>query len=150
MSPVIAASSAEPTMEDALDVLRKRVAAHPSLNTALAVALLDTGGDKTAELAKSLSPADQKVFTDLLAALQGMSDSANAGTTGAAATLAERAAPLVNAAKKWQADADLSLPRLALASRVDSFGVFTAVEPKFEQGKKHTVIIYCDVANLSS
>jgi hypothetical protein len=33
---------------------------------------------------------------------------------------------------------------------VDSFGVYNAVEPRFEQGRKHTVIIYCEVANFSS
>ena len=62
--------------------------------------------------------------------------------------MALRAAPLVQAAMKWQADADLKLPVLALASRVDSYGVFQRLEPKFPAGKKQTVIIYCEVANF--
>ncbi len=67
----------------------------------------------------------------------------------ASTTLADRASPLVDAAKKWQADADLALPKLALASRVDSFGVYTPVDAKFQQGVKRTVIIYCEVANFA-
>jgi hypothetical protein len=44
----------------------------------------------------------------------------------------------------------LSLPKLVLATRVDSFGVYNPIEPRFEQGRKHTIIIYCEVANFSS
>ena len=54
-------------------VLRKNVAGRPTLNTALAMALLDSADPKAgAELAKGLPEADQKVLGDLLAALQGM------------------------------------------------------------------------------
>lgn len=143
--PMVPAAPIEPTVEEALAVIRKRVAAHPTLNTALALALLDNGEGKADELAKALPASDQKMLADLLGALEGMSASKSKG-----ATLADRAAPLVDAAKKWQAEADLTLPRLVLATRVDSFGVYTPVEPKFEQGKKHTVIVYCEVANFSS
>jgi hypothetical protein len=39
---------------------------------------------------------------------------------------------------------------MVLATRVDSFGVFTETPSTFEQGKRHTVIIYCEVANFGS
>ena len=44
----------------------------------------------------------------------------------------------------------LQQARLRLKLRVDSFGVYTAVEPKFEQGRRQTVIIYCEVSNFAS
>jgi hypothetical protein len=137
--------AAEPTLEEALAVLRKRVAEHPSLSTALALSLLDPDG-KEAEIAKDLPEIDQKVYGDLLGALQGMNGATSTGTP----TLADRTAPLLDVARKWQADADLQLPRLVLATRVDSFGVYNAIDSKFQQGRKHTVIIYCEVANFTS
>ena len=143
-----AAPAAEASLDEALAVLRRNVGTHPTLSTALALALLDNKVGGTAggggDLIESLAPADQKVAADLLAALSAMKP-ASPGTT-----VSDRAAPLLDAAAKWQADADLSLPRMVLASRVDSFGVFTEIPATFEQGKRHTVIIYCEVANFGS
>jgi hypothetical protein len=140
--PPAAGASGEASLDEALAVLRKSVAEHPSLNTVMALALLD--GSKGGEALKKLPEADQKVVGDLLAAIDVM----KVGTAGA--TVADRAAPLMEAAKHWQQDADLALPRMVLATRVDSFGVFTPVSGTFEQGKRHTVIIYCEVANFAS
>lgn len=139
----VASPAPEPSLEEALGILRKQVSTKPTFNSALALALLNPADSQAAELAKTLPEADQAVFTDLLTALQGMNSA-----TGS--TAADRAAPLLDAARKWQADADLALPKLVLATRVDSFGVYNAVEPRFEQGRRHTVIIYCEVANFSS
>jgi len=138
-SPVAAAA---PSVDDAMDILRKNLADHPTLNTALALALLDakSGGD----MLKKLPESDQRLAGDLLSALDAM----KAKTT--ALTLAERSAPILDAAKGWQEDADLTLPRLVLASRVDSFGVFTPAPTSYQQGQRHTVIIYCEVANFKS
>jgi hypothetical protein len=86
------------------------------------------------------------VLADLVAALDAMKASPVSGIAGPS----ERAAPLVDAAKKWEKEADLSLPCLSLANRVDSYGVFTALTPIFEQGRRHTIIIYCEVANFGS
>ena len=136
----------DPTFPEAMAIVRKRIAAHPTLNNILALALLDTAEGKAPNpaLANALSPSDQKLFTDLLAALQGMTPiSPNAA-------LPDRAAPLLDAAKHWQGTSDLNLPKLALASRVDSFGVYTPVDAKFPQGTPRTVILYCEVANFTS
>ena len=145
-SPTASVQPGEPSIDQVLDTLRKRIAAKPSLNTALALALLESSEGKAADTSetKDLSTADQKVFTDLLSALQTMTPAAPS------TTVSDRAAPLVAAAKKWEADADLQLPKLVLASRVDSSGVFSAVDAKFEAGKRHTVIIYCEVANFAT
>ncbi len=144
-SPV--ADAAQPTLQQALAVIRQNVGEHPTLATSLALALLDNQPPKDApDPSAGLSEMDRKIFSDLLAAI----DTIKTQSASAAATLAQRAAPLLDASKKWQADADLQLPRLVLASRVDSFGVYTPIDSKFEQGHQHTVIIYCEVANFSS
>jgi hypothetical protein len=135
----------EASVDDALAVLRKNAGEHPTLSTALALALLENKPDGQAgDLLKSLTPADQKLAADLLAALDTMK------TPQPNASLSDRAAPLRETVAKWQAETDLTLPRLALATRVDSFGVFTEAPSAFEQGKRHTVIIYCEVANFGS
>jgi hypothetical protein len=130
-----------PSLDEALVAVRKIAEEHPNLKTALALALLN--GDKDGQVSQKLSPADQKVFSDLLAALEAMKASPNS-------TLAQRTAPILEAAQSWRQDADLTLPRLVLASRVDSFGVFAPVAGTFDQGKRYTVILYCEVANFCS
>ncbi len=143
-APVIQAAvmAAEPTFEEALAVLRKH-AAERGVNGALAMALLE-GSDGKGEALKNLGAVDQSLVGDLVTALDKMA------AVAPGASLTERAGPLVEAAKKWQGDADLTLPKLALASRVDSFGVYTPVEATFEGGRRHSVIIYCEVANFVS
>jgi hypothetical protein len=138
-----------PTIDTALDALRASIAARPTLATALALNLLENADGRVPDpaLARELSPNDQKLLQDLAAALQTMSASA-----APASLLADRAAPLIDAAKRWQptasAEKDLNLPVLALASRVDSFGVYNKLDPKFTAGEKQTVILYCEVANF--
>jgi len=139
----------EPTMDSVLDLLRKRVQAKPQqLNYALALALLNS-----AEMHKPGDPAltglnamDQSLVSDMTHAIESISAQPVTPTD----TLSQRAAPLLAASQKWQVDADLKLPRLMLASRVDSFGVYTPVTPRFEYGRRQTVIIYCEVANFAS
>jgi hypothetical protein len=134
-----------PPVELAIESLRAHVASNPNLAGALALNLLGGKSGDPAIVAE-LSPNDQKILQDLTAVLQSMSGPANP-----AIPLAERAAPLIQTAKRWSpaaAEKDLTLPTLALASRVDSFGVYHKLDPKFAAGKKHTVIIYCEVANF--
>jgi hypothetical protein len=138
-----------PPVELALEAVRARVTENPNLVTALALNLLEQAEGKTPDpaVAKNLSPNDQKLLQDLAAALQSMTGAGNPTVP-----LAERAAPLLDAAKKWapaaMVEQDLHLPTLALASRVDSYGVYHKLDPKFPVGKKQTVIIYCEVANF--
>jgi hypothetical protein len=144
--PVAVFHAPEPTVEQAMAVLRRQAAAHPALTTTLALALLDgsEGRAPNPRAIARLSPPDQKLLTDLLAALEGMTP------ISTSTTLADRATPLVDAAQKWQTDADLTLPKVILASRVESFGVYTPVDPKFPQGTTTTVILYCEVAHFAS
>ncbi len=145
----VASSGTEPSIDAVLDLLRRRVQARPQqLNYSLALALLETAEMRKTDdpVFATLNPSDQKLIGDVTNAVEAIS----AQPTGPAATLADRAAPLLSASQKWQNDADLKLPRLSLATRVDSFGVYTPVEPRFEYGRRQTVIIYCEVANFSA
>ncbi len=145
----IALTGAEPSVDAVLDMLRKRVQARPQqLNYALALSLLEAAEMRKTDdpVLAALTPSDQKLVSDLTGAV----DAISAQPLSPNAVLADRAGPLLNASQKWQSDADLKLPRLTLATRVDSFGVYTPVEPRFEYGKRHTVIIYCEVANFTA
>jgi hypothetical protein len=155
-APVVAAAVGTATavndasMDGVLDTLRKRSQAHPqNLNYALALQLLETsenGKGTDPSVINSLSPVDQKLVAEIATAVQGVA----AQPAAANATLADRAAPLLEAAHTWESDSDLKLPKLVLASRVDSFGVYNPVDAKFENGKRHVVIIYCEVANFAT
>lgn len=153
--PPEAPTATQPTVTEIptdtlLNALRQRAQSHPQMvNYALALQLLEsaeTGKPADASSLAGLAPADQKLVTDLATALQTLTARPISGNM----TLAERAAPVLEAAKSWQADADLSLPKLVLASRVDSYGVYTPIEPVFENGKRQVVIIYCEVANFTA
>src|SRR5262249_472220 len=74
----VADKAQEPTMEVALDVLRKQVAAHPTLNTALALALLDQaeGKPRDTQMPQRLTTIDQQIFRDLLASLDNLNNPA--------------------------------------------------------------------------
>ncbi|MCL2649070.1 MAG: hypothetical protein FWD61_19070 [Phycisphaerales bacterium] len=140
-------SALEPTPEAALEVLRKQAAARPTLSNALALALLDQaagGGSRPRDtsLSQRLNAVDQQIYQDLLASLENLD-------TTAIAPLADRVAPIVEATQKWQTEADIALPKLVLATRVDSYGVYTPIDAKFKAGEKHTAIIYCEVANFT-
>ena len=138
--------TAEPglAMDAILAQLRRQVQANPrQLNLAVALQLLQADA-KPDQAMSVLAASDQKYVVDVSAAITAaMQQPPSAG-------LAEKVAPLGALAQKFENDGDLRLPKLVLASRVDSYGVYTPVEPKFENGKRHTVIIYCEVANFST
>jgi len=112
----------------------------------LALALLDQtvgGGTRDNSLSLRLNAVDQQIYQDLLASLNNLDPAA-------IAPLANRVAPLIETAQKWQTEADITLPKLVLATRVESYGVYTPIDAKFKAGEKHTAIIYCEVANFST
>jgi hypothetical protein len=145
----VATSGAEPAIDPVLDLLRRRVQTRPQqLNYSLALALLETAEMRKGDdpVFATLNPSDQKLISDLTNAVEAVS----AQPAAAGTPLADRAGPLLAASQKWQVDGDLKLPRLSLATRVDSFGVYTPIEPRFEYGRRQTVIIYCEVANFAA
>lgn len=144
-----AAAAPAPTLADLLPLLRERVQEHPNaLAYALALQLLDSAENATPNAANlsALAATDQTLITDLVAAVQQLSAAPPAPTV----TLADRAGPIAAAAETWKTAGDLALPTLALASRVDSYGVYTEMPATFAAGKRHVAIIYCEVENFAA
>jgi hypothetical protein len=59
--------------------------------------------------------------------------------------------PLLEMSDRLRAQADLSIPTIALCTNVRTFGEYEPIEPaRFAQGKDHDVVLYCEVENFSS
>ena len=65
--------------------------------------------------------------------------------------LSRKVRPLLDLGDRLRAMADLSIPTLALCTKVDGFGVYEPIDPaRFTAGKEHMAIVYCEVENFSS
>jgi hypothetical protein len=65
--------------------------------------------------------------------------------------MATRVSPLLALSDRIRSQAPLTLPTLALCTRVTQFGVYDAVEPaSFPAGKDTATIVYCEVDNFTS
>src|SRR5207237_60601 len=64
------------------------------------------------------------------------------------------AAPAVSSAPTADArrsHAELTVPAVALCREVHGFGLYEPIEPcRFQAGKDHPVVVYCEVENFSS
>jgi hypothetical protein len=65
--------------------------------------------------------------------------------------LSRKVKPLLDLAARLSSQAELSIPTLALCTKVDAFGVYEPIEPvRFIAAKEHQAIVYCEVENFSS
>ena len=65
--------------------------------------------------------------------------------------LSRKIRPLLEITERLKTQAELTIPTLTLCTDVKGFGLYDPIEPaKFEGGKEHTVIVYCEVENFSS
>jgi hypothetical protein len=65
--------------------------------------------------------------------------------------LSRKVKPLLDLADRLRAQADLTIPTLALCTRVEGFGVYTPIDPaRFQTGREQPAVIYCEVENFSS
>ena len=63
----------------------------------------------------------------------------------------DKVRPLLEMADRLRTQANLSIPTLALCTRVDGFSVYEPIDPaRFTVGREHNAIIYCEVENFSS
>ena len=59
--------------------------------------------------------------------------------------------PLLDLSDRLRSQAELSVPRVALCTRVTTYGVYDAIEPaRFIAGKPQRSVIYCEVENFFS
>ena len=65
--------------------------------------------------------------------------------------MSRKVKPLLEMADRVRAQADLTIPAVALCTKVDGFGVYEPIEPaRFTAMKEHRVIVYCEVDNFAS
>jgi hypothetical protein len=64
--------------------------------------------------------------------------------------MSRKVRPILDLADRVRAQADLVIPTLALCTKVDGFGIYEPVEPRFTAMKAHEIIVYCEVENFAS
>lgn len=99
-------------------------------------------------LLASLAPEDREL---LAAIIDGIANFRSAIRADNNMLLSRKVRPIVEMAGRVRAQAELSIPRLALCTRVMGFGVYDPIEPaRFAAGREHHAIIYCEVENFAS
>lgn len=59
--------------------------------------------------------------------------------------------PLIELSDRLRGQAELSLPTIALCTRVKAFGVYEPIDPaRFTAGREQSVVVYCEVENFLS
>ncbi len=94
-----------------------------------------------------LPAEDREVVTALL---DGLSNFRSNVRSDGNQMLSQKIRPLVEMADRLRSQADLALPSAVLCTKVDGFGVYEPMTPRFGAGKDHRAIIYCEVANFAS
>jgi hypothetical protein len=130
--------------------LRKRLAQNPrdiadQLDLQLFGMLND---DPVAELASvSAMPDDDR---ELVAALvDGLSNFRSTVRQDGNLLAAQKIKPLLEMADRLRSQADLSVPTVALCSRVEAYGKYTPISPaRFPAGRDNPAIVYCEVENF--
>lgn len=100
---------------------------------------------------QSLSTLSQEDRDILTAVFDGLTNFRNALRADNNMLLSRKIKPLLEAADRLRTQAELSVPVVALCTDVKGFGVYEPIEPaRFEAGKDHRVIVYCEVENFAS
>jgi hypothetical protein len=65
--------------------------------------------------------------------------------------LSRKIRPLLEISDRLRTQAELNIPTLTLCTDVKGFGSYEPIEPgRFEAGKEHKAIVYCEVENFAS
>jgi hypothetical protein len=95
----------------------------------------------------SLPAEDRELVTAVLDALSNFRHTLRSDNN---MLLSRKMRPLVDLADRLRTQAELTIPTLTLCSRVDGFGVFTPMEPRFIAGRPAETIIYCELENFAA
>ena len=95
-----------------------------------------------------LSKEDHEVLS---AVLDGLANFRNSLRVDPNMLLSDKIRPLLEVTDRLRTQAELTIPTLCLCTDVKGFGVYEPLDPaRFEAGKEHRVIVYCEVANFAS
>jgi hypothetical protein len=143
--------AAAPT--DALaDKLSRRVKDYPrdvcaQLEFQLLQFLLDEQSPQMPKLS-SLPSEDCEVITALL---DGLTNFRNALRADNNMLLSKKIKPILDMAERLRAQADLTIPTIALCTNVVGFGNYDPIDPaRFAAGVEHPAVVYCEIANFTS
>ena len=105
---------------------------------------------QTPEMASlGVLPAEDREL--VAAVMDGMTNFRNQLRSDNNMLLSKKIRPLVELSTRLQSQAELSVPTIALCTRVDGFGKYDPIDPpRFAAGKQTEVIVYCEVANFTS
>ncbi len=97
----------------------------------------------------STLPAEDREI--LSALLDGLSNFRGAMRADNTMLFSQKIRPILETAERLRTQADLSIPVVALCTDVKGFGVYEPINPpRFEAGREHKVVVYCEVENFSS
>ncbi len=95
----------------------------------------------------TLPAEDQEIIT---AVVDGLTNFRSAVQSDPNLLLSRKVKPLIDMGRRLRARADLEVPIVDLCRRVDGFGVYEPIEPRFVAGQERDVIVYCEVENFMS
>ncbi len=105
--------------------------------------------EKTPDLntLSTLQPEDRELLTALV---DGLSNFRNAVRSDHNLLLPGKVRPILDLASRVRSLADLSIPTIALCTRVVGFGSYEPLDGRFIAGEPNKAIVYCEVANVAS
>lgn len=96
----------------------------------------------------NLSNEDREIVS---AVMDGLSNFRNGVRSDPNMLLSQKVKPFMDVADRLRSQSELTIPTIALCTKVDSFGSYTPIESaRFVAGKENPVIVYCEVGNFDS
>jgi hypothetical protein len=99
------------------------------------------------ETISTLSGEDRELLT---AVMDGLSNFRSGLRANRNMLLSEKVKPLLAMADRVRSEAELTIPTIAICSRVQGFGVYDPMPTTLRAGVDNPVIIYCEVGNFAS
>jgi hypothetical protein len=94
----------------------------------------------------SLPTEDRELIT---AVLDGLTNFRNALRADNNMLLSKKIKPILDLAERLRSQADLTIPTIALCTRVNGFGSYDPIDPaRFPAERDNPVIVYCEIANF--
>jgi hypothetical protein len=151
-APVPSASSATTTSSSALDErLGRLVKDYPKDVSAQfeyqLLQFLENQQVPQMQVLSALPAEDRELLT---AIVDGLSNFRNTLRLDNNMLLSKKVRPILDLAERLRSQAELSIPTLVLCNKVDGFGTYEPVDPRFPANKDTTTGVYCEVENFSS
>lgn len=96
----------------------------------------------------NLPQEDRELVT---AVVDGLTNFRNAMRQDSNMLLSAKIRPLIEMAERLKTQAELTIPTMALCTKVDRFGTYEPIDPpRFPAERENPLIVYCEVANFMS